>query len=141
MKFDHLKKLETKGKTTEYSIHQIEGEPILILRPANESNKGYFNSILRKSRRNLRNLRAGAINEKLIAENREQDRVLFPKHVIVDWKDMPDGDGNSVPFSPDTCEEFLRALPNWIFDEIRAFAGNNENFYGETMAAEDIASD
>lgn len=141
MDFSHLSKLEVKDRTAKYPIYQIEGEPVLIMRPANESNKPYFNSVLRKSRRNIRSLQVGAINQKMIDENREQDRILFPKHVIVGWENMPDSKGENVPFSSENCEAFLRALPNWIFDEIRNFASTSANFFGDPIQVGDMASD
>ena len=34
----------------------------------------------------------------------------------------------AVEFSLEECKQFLGALPNWLFDEMRLFAGNPSNF-------------
>lgn len=126
--FSYLKNLDVKNKTAHYPIHQIAGTPVLIMKPATEANKPYFNAVLKKSRRNVRALKAGAINQVMIAENREQDRELFPRFVVTGWEDLVDAKGEAVEFNRENCEAFLRALPDWIFDEVRNFAGDSINF-------------
>lgn len=133
MDFSHLKNLDVKDKTARFPIHQIAGAPVLIVKPATEANKPYFNAVLKKSRRNVRALKAGAISQVMIAENREQDRCLFPKFVVVGWEGVADSKGKDAEFSPDNCEAFLRALPDWIFDEVRNFAGDSVNFTDDDM--------
>lgn len=139
MKFGYLKKLDVTNKTADFTIHQIEGAPVLVLKPATEVNKPYFNAVLKRSRRNVRALKAGAVNTAMIAENREQDRELFPKFVIETWRDVVDSQRKSVEFNRENCEEFLRALPDWIFDEIRDFAGNSTNFTDDAPDIEEKA--
>jgi hypothetical protein len=129
--FSHLKNLDVKDKTARCPIHQIAGAPVLIMKPATEANKPYFNAVLKKSRRNVRALKAGAINQVMIAENREQDRELFPRFVVTGWENVSDAEGNAVEFNRDNCEAYLRALPDWIFDEVRNFAGDSVNFAGD----------
>jgi len=136
MDFSHLKSLEVRNKTAEYSLFQISGEPTLILKPATEANKGYFNSVLRRSRRNLRAVKSGAISQKMIKENRDEDKELYPKHIITGWVDIKDSSGEDVLFSPDNCADFLEVLPDWIFDDIRNFAGSSENFSEEIIDVE-----
>jgi hypothetical protein len=126
--FSHLKTLDVKDKTARCPIHQIAGAPVLIMKPATEANKPYFNAVLKKSRRNVRALKAGALNQAMIAENREQDRELFPRFVVVEWEGVTDAGGEAVGFNRENCEDFLRALPDWVFDEIRNFAGDSINF-------------
>jgi hypothetical protein len=136
MDFSHLKNLDVKDRTARFPIHQIAGAPALILKPATEVNKPYFNAVLKRSRRNMRALKAGAINQVMIAENREQDRELFPKFVVIGWEDMTDSKGEDAEFNLENCEAFLRALPDWIFDEVRDFAGNSVNFTEDIQDAE-----
>ena len=130
--FSYLKKLEVTGKTADYTIYQISGEPTLIMKPATEANKPFFNSVLRRSNRNLRAVKGG-INSKMIKENREEDRELYPKHIISGWKDVIDSKGKTVEFSEKDCADFIIAIPDWIFDDIRAFAGESSNFFGEVI--------
>ncbi len=138
MKFDYLKKFEVKDNTAEYTIFQIDGEPTLILKPAVESNKPYFNSVLRKSRKKVKAAQAGSINSQMIKENRAEDRELFPKYVIVGWKNVVDNEGKESPFSEENCSDFINSLPDWLFDQIRTFASASENFVNDTIDTIDI---
>jgi hypothetical protein len=139
MDFSHLQKLDVADKTARFTVYQIQGEPVLILKPANEANKPYFNAVLKRSRRNVRAIQAGHVNQVMIAETREKDRELFSKFVIVGWENVQDVNGEQVPFSSAACEEFLRALPNWLFDEIRNFAGMSLNFTEDAPNVEEAA--
>lgn len=139
MDFSHLQKLDVTNKTARYTIYQVSGEPVLILKPANEANKPYFNAVLKRSRRNVRAIQSGHVNQGMIAETRDKDRELFPKFVVVGWENVLDANGEKVPFSREVCEEFFRALPDWLFDEIRNFAGTSSNFAEDAVNVEDIA--
>ncbi len=127
--FSHLKKLDvTEEKTVEYPIYQINGEPTLILKPATEANKPYFNAVLKRSKRNIRAVKGG-INRKIIDDNRDEDKELYPKYVIAGWYDQIDAKGKKVEFSVKNCTDFIKALPNWIFDDIRAYASESSNYF------------
>lgn len=134
--FSHLRALEVRDKTARCTIYQIKGEPVLVVRPATEANKPYFNAVLKRTRKNVRAVQAGAISQAMIAENRSEDRELFPKHVVVGWEGVSDSHGAAVPFSEEACAEFLEALPDWLFDEVRNFAGNSANFTDGVVDAE-----
>ena len=73
-------------------------------------------------------MQAGAVTRDVLDQQREQDRTLFAKHVIIGWSNVVDSGGRSVPFSPEVCEEFLRALPDYILDDIKLFASTPGNF-------------
>jgi hypothetical protein len=133
--FSHLRVLEVRDKTAKCTLYHVKGEPFLVVRPATEANKPYFNAVLKRTRKNVRAVQAGAISQAMIAENRDEDRELFPKHVIVDWGNVTDSAGEPVPFSPEACTQFIEALPDWLFDEVRNFAGNSANFAGEVIDA------
>lgn len=136
--FSQLSRLDIGvAETVDYTLYQIEGEPTLQLAPATEANKPYFNAVLRRSRKNVRALNAGSITTGMIASNREEDRLLYVAHIVKGWNDVTDAKGKEVPFSADNARDFLNALPNWIFDDLRTFAGNPANFLddGITEAA------
>lgn len=127
--FAHLKKLDVQGgQTAEFHLHALDGTPVLHVRPALESNTSYFNASLKSSRKNMRAMRNGNINAGLLDETRETDRELYAKHVVVGWKGIQDAQGKDVPFTREVCAEFLDALPNWLFDELREFCGTPVNF-------------
>lgn len=127
--FAHLKKMEVSGgQTAEFKMHALEGTPVLTVKPAMESNKPYFNASLKASRSNMRSIRNGNVTAGLLDETRETDRELYGKHVVVGWHNVQDGSGKPVAFSRDVAADFLEALPNWLFDELREFCGTPSNF-------------
>lgn len=129
--FSHLGQLDVGASTADFTIHQItiDGKsPTLILKPATEANKGYFNVLLKRAGKSARKVRAGSINSGLVEENRDEDRDLYPKFIVVGWKDVLDVNGVEVDFNLEDCIKFLAQLPNWVFDDIRNFAGDPSNF-------------
>ncbi len=135
--FSHLEQMEVSTeRTARYPLHEITVEgitPTLILKPATEANLPYFNALLKRSRRTGQALRANAINAGMISENRDEDRELYPKYVVVGWEDMIDSKGRRVKFSAGSCKDFLAALPDWLFDNVRNFSGNPVNFVDYDM--------
>ncbi len=130
--FSHLGALEvTADKTAEYKIHQItvNGKtPVLILAPATDANKGFFNALLRRSSKQAAAVKAGKVDVDMIEEHRDEDRDLYPKHVAKGWIDMVDANGADVKFTLQNVTDFLKALPNWVFDDVREFAREPSNF-------------
>ena len=137
-KFKHLKNYEVKDKTAEFPLTQIAGSIVLIMKPATEANKPYFNDKLRNSRRTARQVRTGALDNSSLSRDRNKDRDLFPKHVIVGWKNVVDFEGKKVEFNETNCKDFIDSLPDWIFDEIRIFAMDPQEFI-DSEQMEDIA--
>lgn len=141
-KFDFSHLNVSNGRTAKLVMHQISvggNTPYLVLKPATDATKAYYNHVLKRSGKNARQVAAGAINAGMIEENRKEDRELYPLHIIIGWgyedEDgtdhpgvMPDAEGADTKFSPDACRDFINALPNWLFDDVRQFAGNPLNF-------------
>lgn len=131
-RFSHLSTLDVPSTLTARCVlYQIKGEPYLLVKPATESNKPFFNEQLKRARRVARAVGSGAITAKIVGDNRDDDRRLFPKYIIEGWGGVNDTQGNPVPYSQEACSEFLAALPDWLFDQVREFAGNNANFLGD----------
>jgi len=128
--FSHLSKLHVRpDSTAKYTFYEIEGEPCLEVKPTTEINKGYLNAVLRKGRRTLMRMRNTKMSTDMLKQNRDQDRELYPEHVVVGWPTPPkDSDGKDVPFSKEACEAFLKALPDFLFDDLRIFCGSSSNF-------------
>ncbi len=130
--FSHLKGLEVSAdNTAKYTIHQImvNGKtPTLIVAPATEANKPYFNALLKSTGKNARTIRAGIMNTGMLDENRKEDRELYPSHIVKGWDDMLDAGGKEIKFSMNEVVSFLSELPDWLFDDIRNFCGNPANF-------------
>lgn len=142
MNFDYLKELDVKDKTAEFPLSMIRNCPVLIVRPATEANPPYFNEILRRSSKTIRNAAQGKIQitSDTMKKNRKEDRELFPKHVIVGWNGVIDSEGNEGEFNEENCSKFVNALPDWIFDQIGAFCRNNSNFLPDNVDQEDMDS-
>ncbi len=132
-KFGYLSKADVgKDAVASYTIHQITVNgrtPTLVLRPATVENSAYFNEVLKRPSQ-ARSLRGGKINPAVVRENRADDFRLYPEHVVVGWCDVVASDGSDVDFCKEDVADFLNELPDWIFDEVRGFAGNIENFAG-----------
>ena len=140
--FSHLQVLDVSAdKTAEFKIHQItvnEKTPTLIVAPATDANKPYFNALLKRAGKSARQVKAGKMDASLIEENRDEDRALYPKFVLRGWMDMIDANGKDVKFTPKDAAKFLEALPDWIFDQLRNFCGEASN-YSDVMDVEIVA--
>lgn len=130
--FSHLKKLDVVATSVaEYVFHQVtvNGKtPVLVVAPATEANKPYFNALLKRSSKTARQVRSGNINTGLIEDNRDEDRDLYPKHIVKEWRDVVDAKGKDTKFSASDCADFLTALPNWVLDDFFAFCRDPANF-------------
>lgn len=122
--FGHL--TPAKKATVEFTFWDVVGEPKLIVRNAGESNKPYFNEMLRRAEQLQR--RKAKVSAELVKEHRDRDRELFPKFVITGWKDVVDKNGAAVPFSQGDCQAFLGALDDDTFDMLREFCKDATNF-------------
>lgn len=127
--FSHLSKYDIGGEPVPYPLFQLDGEPVLFLRPAGEKNKPYHNALLKRNAKLAARFRARTkITREMLKENREHDRALYGKFVISGWEGIQTKDGEEAAFSPEVCKQFLAALPDWIFDDLRLFAVDPSNF-------------
>ncbi len=130
--FNHLKEKDVRQDTTSrFELYMIDGSPTLILAPATEANKSYFNKILALSRKMSGIVAAGGLNTAMLDETRSLDKSLYPGLIIQGWENVRDDKGIAVEFSPEECSQFLAQLPNWIFDDIRAYASKPINFINQ----------
>lgn len=150
--FDFSKLNVSDGRTARLVMHQIAlgtSTPFLVVKPATEATKGYYNAVLKRAGKSLRQVQAGAINAGMMDENRKDDRKLYPQHIVTDWGHIkedgtevpgtiPDADGKLTKFSADACQDFITALPNWLFDDIRQFCGNPSNFVEDDATVMDV---
>lgn len=99
----------------------------LIVRPANEANKGYQGGMLALSGRRQR-MATASLTADDAKRDRDDDRILYPHHVVVNWGGIVNREGIAVPFSRENVTAFLKQLPNWLFDKVRVHALRPENF-------------
>ncbi len=134
--FSHLSRYQPSAdRTAEYRLTQIDGEPTLVLAPATADNRPYFNAVLRQSKDEVRRLQAAGVTAESLAERRRLSRELLAQHVLKGWRDVRDRSGAEVAFSPENALGFLRALPDWLFDAVQAFASSPSNFLAPGEAA------
>ncbi len=133
-RFEHL---QVTDRVARFTFYQLPHEPYLDLVHAGETNKRFFNALLKRSRKNVRRMRAGAVDGATLALNRNEDRGLYPKHVVKGWGSkrgpsiVVDHDGNEFDFTEPNVYAFLKALPDWLFDDCRLFASEEANFLDE----------
>lgn len=137
--FTHLRKLAA-DKIVEYKMPELGPDAALTLRCANEGNSGYMNDLLRLTgqAKGARS-RKVKVDAKSLDEMRGHDKDLYPKHVIVGWSGVPDHKGKDVEYTPSEGSDLLRDLPNHLFDEMRNFATDPENFVKVVIDSEQKA--
>lgn len=130
--FENLKSMEVSPEATvKYEITDITlagRVPILDVKMATMYNKDYMNVRIKTSSKDAQKIRRGVITTRLLSESRDGDRKLYPKFIIMDWENVVDSNGVLVEFSESNCLEFIAALPDWIFDGLRAFCSEISNF-------------
>ncbi len=136
-----------------YSIYQVDcppgaldskgdelKHPRLMLSPATKDTPGYWQRVLTHTGKNARRLRGGRVDPAMLEEVQEHDLNLYPRFIVREWEGVFDEEDKPVSFNRDECEGFLRALPDWIFMEIRNFASEPTNFLPEDEMAQEEAS-
>lgn len=147
-KFGYMEQAEVTAESvatyTMFHITMPNGKnPVITGRIAGEKNLNYFNQVLKRTAKRAKAIQAGAMSQAMLAENRDEDRMLFPKYVITGWE-VVDAQGKEVAFSPSECSDFLNALPDHVFDDLRNFFASPNNFAqdidDETVTAEEAAA-
>lgn len=126
--FSHLKKLQA-NHIVSYELPELGENAVLKLCSANEGNKGYMNGLLRLTGQTKGQRRKKIkVDADSLKEMQKIDRELYPEHVIVGWSGVLDSKKKEVTFSASEVAQLLEQLPDYMFDEIRAFANDPENF-------------
>lgn len=126
--FSHLRALEQKLQPRQYRFDQIDGAPSVWFLPGTDANKVFMNESLRRANaRAPTRSRSRRVTTDTVAAARQEDREVIAFTCAQSW-DVRDAQGKTVEFSPQNCLEFFEALPDWIFDECRAFVVDPGNF-------------
>lgn len=152
--FSNLKLLDVTNDTTaEYVFPDVPGEPSIILAPAHDSNETFRNERLRRQieraerfTKGPRGRGAGKSTPESLArqleDDREVDRQLIARACARGWGKAPrDVNGDEPEFTPDNCYDFLKALPNYMFDPLRNYAVNIYNFVERPGVSDDEADE
>lgn len=140
--FKHIEVDPTKTARFTLGGTGVDGAPdvVLICRPATEDNKAYTNARLKAAQGIVR---AGAnvgVTQSVIEESRERERELYAAHVVKGWENVCDTDGKPVECNERTVLEFLEALPNWLFDDVRTFCRHPNNFFPDRPSQAAVAA-
>ena len=139
-KFGHIEKQKVSdANIVDYPLDQIHGGYVLHLASATAVNKPFYNALLKKSATAGKRAKKQKVTAAQTDANRNDDRQLYAKHVISGWTGVEDSDGKPVKFNESDCLEFLQALDDWIFDEIRAFCSDAGNFQEDEIDTEATA--
>lgn len=137
--FSQLDKLAVStDKKVEYELFELEGAPLLTVCCA-QDNEDYLNKIrsqrsqierkvrkIQAKQKKSRRLRPTDIIQELM---RPVDVECYPGTVVKAWdKNIVDSTGAKVAFTDDNCSAFLAKLPNHIFDPLRIFVADPNNF-------------
>lgn len=136
--FSNFQKLKVDATLiVDLPLDMIEGDAVLKLAPATEANRSYYNALLKNSRSKMGAIAGKKVNADTVKRNRTEDRQLYAKYIVVGWSGIVDAEGVDVIFDKPTCKQFLDSLPDWIFDSVRIFAGDPQNFL--TIDAEEVS--
>lgn len=137
--FTQLKALQVTSKNVkDFDFPELGAKAVLKLRSSNEGNSGYMNGLLRLTgqSKGSRRRKATDINAQAMDDLRDHDKELYPEWVIVGWEGVLDGKGKEVEYSVDEVKSLVGQLPNWLFDEIRAFVNDPANFVDQIDSEE-----
>jgi hypothetical protein len=149
--FSHLVSAEVATSATAvYVMDQLDPAPRLIVGPALESNRTYFNAVLSRQRANQASRARRKVTPAMVKADRDDDRKLYPHHIVRGWERgvtarvVDEGTGKvhlvDVPFSAEAAVGFIEALPDWVFDDLRAFCQNPFNFAGAVDVEDQVGN-
>lgn len=138
-KFNNLKKYEVSTDPVKFVFHNLQDTPYLMVVPATENNAQYYAEALKAVRKNNKLIAANAVSPSMLKEMRDKERPLYARYVVRGWGNVKDDTGTVVPFSHEECLNWLEAIPDWVFDELRSFCTNVTNFVSDPIEVEEIA--
>jgi len=143
--FSNIAAYEQNADPRPFVIVQIDngeqGSPVLMVRPATEANEAYYNDWLRRiAERRTSGKRAKEASKDLTRASREEDRELIGLHCLTGWSNVLDVNGKQVEFTPENGMAFLKALPDWIFDDLRTWAMNPASFVRGPVSPADASA-
>lgn len=147
MKFKSLDRFDIRQAMTWVDMPELGARARIMIRPATDANPAYFNAMLKMSGKRVRQqVKTDEITAEDAALNRDDDRQLYPLHVIAGWEFIegePEGGGldenGHVPYSKFAAKQLCEILPNHLMDRLRNTASTPERFYGDEPAPPDPA--
>jgi len=125
--FSHL---EISEATARFDMPWVSPGAYLTVRTAMPENEDYQAASLRMSGNRQQAIAlAGRLTNEDADEDRKEDRVLYPKYVVVGMGGVLNKKtGKEVPDTAENRRALVKALPRWIFDKLRLFCMRPERF-------------
>jgi len=120
-----------KTSTARFALPEdIFGEgAALTVAPATTTNEDYMHAVLKlSSKGTVRAATRGHITPAMVKENNDLDRVVFGQLIIKGWECLNDRKGGEIKYTPKRAEELVKKLPDWVFQEVKAFCQDHGNF-------------
>lgn len=130
--------LELENKTARFEMPWVSPGAFMEVRPATSENTAYNAASLRMSGKRQRAIAAsGTLTSENANQDRQEDRVLYPKYVAVGWGGIFNKKtGEAIKFEQDVLREWFAKCPAWIFDRMRIFCMRPERFLDQDDLAE-----
>lgn len=138
--FSNLSALREDGVAAKpYTFEDIAGQPTVLSRPATSANKRYNQARLKLlNKRTSGGRKKARISTAVVDAARKEDAKLLADFCAIGWDPAPkDSSGAEVPFSAENCREFFLAIPDWMFDDFRAWVSEPTNFVSDEEDADD----
>lgn len=122
----------SSASRTRYYMPALGAKATLLLAPALECNSSYYNAMLKMSGQRQRQLqKSKSVQCADIDMARDEDRVLYPRYIIMGWEDVEGSDDNMVPYSRENAAKLCHQLPLELMDDLRAEASTPQRFYAD----------
>lgn len=139
--FSQLDNLQVNGAATRVYTLPIStkpGAPLVeldVVSAHEDANLGYRDARARGVRRGIKKATqlTGPEGPRWLAAFRDEDRRLYPQHVIKGWRHVYNKAGEPIPFTPQAAEVLLAKLPNDYVDGLRDFCGDPDNHRDVTL--------
>lgn len=134
--------IDPMARTAWIDLPEFGPDAAIEVAYAGEDNSGYLNAMLRLADRRERGKKkskgravvdVGAQFAALV-DVRDDDRKLYPTHVIRGWRSIPGRENPEdealidVAFTPENVREFCATIPSFLMDRIREGASDVSRF-------------
>lgn len=113
-----------------FTFEDLEGQPGVLSRPATSANTRYNNVRMKAlGKRTNQGRKKQRISVSSVNAARREDAKMLANFCVTGWLTPPvDANKNPVPFTAANCAEFFLAIPDWMFDDYRAWVIEPTNF-------------
>lgn len=132
-----LKKFRIEQSLTWIEMPELGPKARIQIAPATDANPQYYNAMLKLSGKRVRTMiKTDTITAEDAAQNRDDDRELYPMFVIRGWEYVEGDEGEGVVdgyvlYNRRHAQLLCQELPPHLMDRMRNVAATPERFYAE----------